>query len=95
METCRARPRGSPFQLPAELAVGLDPGSDPRKRLPAPVSPVLPPVRKEFGSPVPRFRKEPGLRRLISSRLHAHNVSPRRAKSIHQGLNHREVALGQ
>ena len=67
METCRARSRGSPFHLPAELAVGLDLGSDPRERLPAPVSPVLPPVRKEFGSPVPRFRKEPGLRRLILS----------------------------
>jgi len=66
METCRARPRGSPFHMPTELAVGLDPGSDPRERLPAPVSPVLPPVRKEFGSPVPRFRKEPRLRRLIS-----------------------------
>jgi hypothetical protein len=65
METCRARPRGSPFHVPAELAVGLDPGSDPRERLPALVSPVLPPVRKEFGSPVPQFRKEPGLRRLI------------------------------
>jgi hypothetical protein len=67
MESCRACPRGSPFHLPAELAVGLDLGSDPRERLPAPVSPVLPPMQEEFGSPVPRFRKEPGLRRLISS----------------------------
>jgi hypothetical protein len=50
------------------------------------VSPVLPPVRKEFGSPVPRFRKEPGLRRLISL-LHADNVSPRGGKSIRQGPN--------
>ena len=65
MQTCRACFRGSPFHLPTELAVGLDPGSDPHERLPAPVSPVLPPMRKEFGSPVPRFRKEPGLRRLI------------------------------
>ena len=61
---------GSPFHRPARLAVGLDPGSDPRERLPAPVSPVLPLARKEFGSPVPRFRKEPGLRRLISSRVY-------------------------
>jgi hypothetical protein len=60
METCRARPRGSPFQLPAELAVGLDPGSDPHERLPAPVSPVLPPVRKEFGSPVTGSGRNPG-----------------------------------
>jgi len=67
METCRARPRGSPFHLPAELAGGLDLGSDPRKRLPAPVSPVLLLAREEFGSPAPRFRKEPGLRRLILS----------------------------
>ena len=67
METCRARPRGSPFHMPAELAVGLDLGSDPRERLPALVSPVLPLAREEFGSPVPRFRKEPELRRLIWS----------------------------
>ena len=59
--------RGSPFHMPAELAAGLDPGSDPRNGYPPPVSPVLPLARKEFGSPVPRFRKEPGLRRLIAS----------------------------
>jgi hypothetical protein len=92
METCRARPRGSPFHLPAELAVGLDLGSDPHERLPAPVSPVLPPVRKEFGSPVSGFRKEPRLRRLILSRLHADSLGLRDAKSIRQGLKHREVA---
>jgi hypothetical protein len=67
METCPARPRGSPFHMPAELAAGLDLGSGLRLRLPAPVRPVPPPVREEFGSPVPRFRKESGLRRLIAS----------------------------
>jgi hypothetical protein len=92
METCRACPRGSPFHMPAELAVGLDLGSDLRERFPAPVSPVLPSTRKEFGSPVPRFRKEPGLRLLILSLLHADNVSLRGGKSIRQGLKHREVA---
>ncbi len=67
METCRACPSGSPFHMPAELAAGLDLGSDPQERLLAPVRPVHPPTREEFGSPVPRFRKEPGLRRLILS----------------------------
>ena len=65
MESCRAWSRRSPFHLPTELAAGLDLGSDPQERLPAPVSPVLPPMREDFGSPVPRSRKEPELRRLI------------------------------
>jgi hypothetical protein len=67
VESCRACPRGSPFHLPTELAAGLDLGSDPQERLPAPVSPVLPPAREGFGSPVPRSRKESELRRLIAS----------------------------
>ena len=75
METCHARPSGSPFHMPAELAVGLDLGSDPRERLPAPVSPVLLLARKEFGSPVPRFRKEPELRRLILSLFYKNQPS--------------------
>jgi hypothetical protein len=66
METCTRSPRGSPFHMPTELAVGLDPGSDPRERLPVPVSPVLF-AGEEVGSPVSRFRKEPRLRRPISS----------------------------
>ena len=86
-----ARPRGSPFQLPTELAVGLDLGSGPQERLPAPVSPVLAPAREEFGSPVPKFRKEPGLRRLIACVLHDTTVMHAGINAILQGLKRRQV----
>lgn len=60
METCRARPRGSPFHMPAELAVGLDPGSDPRKTVTRPGEP-RPPAHAE-GVWFPRAQVQEGTR---------------------------------
>jgi len=77
--------RGSPFHLPTELAVGLDLGSGPRERLPAPVSPVLPPARKEFGSPVCPPRKGLAPRRLICWCSTWHHSHARLAESNTSG----------
>jgi hypothetical protein len=56
-----SRPRGSPFQLPARLAVGLGLESGLETGCPASFAPSSNHF-EEFGSPAPGFRKEARLR---------------------------------
>lgn len=91
METCTRSPRGSPFHLPAELAVGLDPGSDPRNGYP-PGEP-RPPACAE-GVRFPRAPIQEGTRTSatdLASVLHDTTVIHTGTKSIPQGLKHREL----
>src|ERR1043165_2305672 len=58
-DSARAKSRGSPFQLPARLAVGL--GLESGLEISCLTS-CAPSHRWEFGSPASGFRKEAGLR---------------------------------
>src|SRR5262249_1362239 len=68
-----ATPRGSPFQLPAELADGLGFGSHLGHGCPRPYAPS-PDRSGEFGSPAPAFRKEGQFRLLVllHTKPHSH-----------------------
>jgi hypothetical protein len=95
METCRARPSGSPFQMPAELAAGLDPESDPRERLPAPVSPVLS-LRRGVWFPRAPVQEGTGASAIdLVSVLHDTTVMQARRKAIPQGPKHWELPRPQ